>query len=459
MRPDPIRSRALEVLTAGLEGGLLDPVLDRALAETPDARDRAFLSGLVRGTLQWQGRYDHVIACFARKAPPRDLRLLMILRMALHQMLTLDAVPPFAVVHQAVELAKTGKGRGTAGFVNGLLQAVGRVVFDPAGGPAPSFADKEARLRPLFSPLGPEDGSAFLAAWHSHPRWLVERWVRSLGPQAAADLCAFNNLKVPVDLHVLGSGDLDEAAAWVESAALGPVTRVGESGLRLERRPARGRMKELLEGRPDLIVQDATIQEATAWLASSLLPGLSGSVLDMCAAPGGKTAHLGAILKTGAAPLVAMDPDARRMELLTGTLARTRTGAVRVRADGLRPPFRRGSFAAVLLDGPCTGTGVLRHHPEARWRLDEDAIARKARVLDDLADRAADLLAPGGLLMYATCSLEPEEGPAVTARLLERGDLEPVPDLQGRWQRLWAPPGAPGDGFFGAVLRRTKAEG
>ncbi|MFH2053217.1 MAG: transcription antitermination factor NusB [bacterium] len=459
MRTDPIRRRAWQVLTAGLEGGLLDPVLDRALAETPDSRDRAFLAELVRGTLQWQGRYDHVIACFAQKAPPRDPGLLMILRMALHQMLALDSVPAFAAVHQAVELAKAAGERSRAGFVNGLLQAVSRKVLGEVGGAAPSFAAKEARLRPLFSRLGPEDGPAFLAAWHSHPLWLVERWVRSLGPGAAADLCAFNNLKVPVDLHVLHPATVEEAAAWAESAGLGPTMGVGTAGLRLEHRPPRGRLKELLEGRPGLIVQDATVQEATAWLASALHPGRPGPVLDMCAAPGGKTAHLGAVpgIRNGA--LIAMEPDARRMGLLTGTLVRTRTEAVRIRGDGLRPPFSPGSFAAVLLDGPCTGTGVLRHHPEARWRLDEMTVARKAGVLIDLADRAADLLAPGGVLMYATCSLEPEENQAVTARLLDRGDLEPLPDARGRWQRLWTPPDAPGDGFFGAVLRRTKAEG
>jgi len=110
----------------------------------------------------------------------------------------------------------------------------------------------------------------------------------------------------------------------------------------------------------------------------------------------------------------------------------------------------------VLLDGPCSGTGVLRHHPEGRWRLNSDVPARNGPTLLELADNAAVLLEPGGLLMYATCSLEPEENEEVIDRLLaERSDLEPAPSAgDGQWRRLWLPGESPGDGFFAARMRK-----
>ena len=124
-------------------------------------------------------------------------------------------------------------------------------------------------------------------------------------------------------------------------------------------------------------------------------------------------------------------------------------------ADGGKPPFGPGTFAAVLLDGPCSGTGVLRHHPEGRWKLKAGVPALKGAALVKLASQAADLLVPGGLLMYATCSLEPEENEDVIDTLLaQRDDLEPAPAGCGQWRRSWLPGEAQGDGFFAARMRK-----
>ena len=126
-----------------------------------------------------------------------------------------------------------------------------------------------------------------------------------------------------------------------------------------------------------------------------------------------------------------------------------------VLANGEHPPMTAVSMAGVLLDGPCSGTGVLRHHPDGRWRLKPGVPAEKAKGLARLARSAADLLAPGGRLMYGTCSLETEENEDVVKVLLdERPDLEPSPDAEGRWHRLWLPHETGADGFFAARLRR-----
>ncbi len=226
---------------------------------------------------------------------------------------------------------------------------------------------------------------------------------------------------------------------------------------------SRSALGKVLEQDPSLIVQDPTVQEATSWLmeAAESLRGTdleNHPVLDMCAAPGGKTARLAAAMP-GTGKVVAMDNRDSRVALLQQTVDRVNLDRIEVKtADGLNAPFEAGSFGAVLLDGPCSGTGVLRHHPDGRWSVNNRIPGRNGRTLRKLAHAAADLLAPGGLLMYATCSLEPLENEKVLEKLLnERDDLETVADSQNRWQRQWLPgenDSVAGDGFFAARLRK-----
>ena len=151
-----------------------------------------------------------------------------------------------------------------------------------------------------------------------------------------------------------------------------------------------------------------------------------------------------------------MDRHRDRIRVLESTMKRIETDRVDVLlADGTKAPFGPACFSAVLLDGPCSGTGVLRHHPEGRWKLKSIVPSRKGAELSLLADQAADLIMPGGLLMYATCSLEQEENEEVVDRLLaRRGDLEPAAAGDGSWRRLWLPGEASGDGFFAARMRK-----
>ena len=281
------------------------------------------------------------------------------------------------------------------------------------------------------------------------------------GLETATDICAWNNRPVPLTFHVLAPADPTAAAAELAEAGCpvdqGPLQRT----LTARERVSRNLLDDIMGRFPFLIVQDAAVQAATTWLAEGLTDpeAVKGApVLDMCAAPGGKTAYLSSRIGEGTR-ILAMDSRRDRLALLRATV--DRIGAARVDlllADGKRPPFGRGVFGAVLLDGPCSGTGVLRHHPEGRWRLRKNTPAGKARVLTELAGQAAELLRPGGLLMYATCSVEPEENEKVVDSLLAgRDDLETAPDGTGRWRRQWLPGAGPdgvrGDGFFAARLR------
>jgi len=451
MSCEPVRRQALEILLAVGGGENLDPLLDSALNRADSTRDAAFLAELVRGTLQWQDRYDHVIKQFSRKRPPNDPVLVGILRLALHQMLGLDGVPAYAAIHQAGELCRLKSGRGKVGFINGMLQAVRRQVL----GENPDAATREAGLRALFADFE-NDRPRWLAAWYSLPPWLVSRWVTNFGAKSTEALCAWINEPVALHLHVLGKYPV--AAAQEQLAAAGIDTFGGEGAgtLVAARRPARGLLRDCLAQMPFLVVQDTTVQQATSWLLADL--ATDKPVLDLCAAPGGKTACLRAVLPD-AVNVVAMDNRAERMRLLRDTVERTAPGQVPLLlADGEHPPFAPGTFGGILLDGPCSGTGVLRHHPDGRWRLGAQTPRRKAKTLLALANQAADLLAPGGRLMYGTCSLEPEENDQVVAKLLaERTDLEPEPDGKRVWRRYWLPHEWQGDGFFAARLRKTEA--
>ncbi|MBU8870530.1 MAG: hypothetical protein KOO60_06670 [Gemmatimonadales bacterium] len=479
MKVDPVRLRALDILNRVLDGQALDSLLDENLEALKLPQEKAFLAELVRGTLQWRGRYDHVIAHFVSKRPPRDPRLLNLLRLSLHQLLALDGVPPYAAIHQGGELCRKSVSPRLVGFVNGLLRNVKRAVLDgDESEDAQANSDlRVRRLRPVFEQLE-ADPAAWLAAWHSHPLWLVRRWIERYGLDCASEICQWNNQPVNLAFHVLAPAEPAEAAAYLAEVDCPVLLRDYGRTLVTQNRLSRVQLTGILEQRPDLIVQDPVVQEATAWLTQGLLEmeipagnlagatdpdtGLSGHdlrCLDLCAAPGGKTAHLAATLPDPWR-ITAMDNRRGRVRLLGGTLKRIESRSVdMVLADGNNPPFAAGTFSAVLLDGPCSGTGVLRHHPDGRWRLNPETLVRNGKILGELAASAVDLLAPGGCLLYATCSLESEENEDVLDALLEgRDDLEPVieagSDTDLEWRRGWLPPEAGGDGFFAARLRK-----
>jgi len=219
----------------------------------------------------------------------------------------------------------------------------------------------------------------------------------------------------------------------------------------LDRFP-RQQLADLLSTRRHLIVQDLAVQEATTFLGTDM----EGPILDLCAAPGGKTLHLRAE-RPAEELFVAIDRGARRLEPLLQNLERVEPNPVFVlSADGTSAPFADGSFGTVLLDGPCSGTGVLRHHPEGRWMLNEATLHRNADTLLALAREAVRLLRSGGRLLYATCSLEPEENQDVLERLMvDCPELTMDPSREsGTSERRWLPERGGGDGFFAARLRK-----
>ncbi|MFO7654982.1 MAG: transcription antitermination factor NusB [Candidatus Krumholzibacteriia bacterium] len=465
MRADPVREQALAVLERVEAGGSLDRAFDRALSVHGDPRRQRFLAELVKGTLVWRGRYDRVIEVFSRRRPPEQKRLRQILRLGLHQLLAQGGVPAHAALSETVELTRAAVGERPAAYVNGLLRAVHRAV-EAAGG------NMEAALRPLFP--GDPESVEHLSGWYSFPPWLVARWHARLGPRETERLLEVLDRPPVTTLHVLPPADPRQRAEDLAAAGHATVAHpLHPRALVLAGRQPRRELADLLDRFPDLIVQDAAAQAAAAYL----LADTRGPAADLCAAPGGKSFHWAA-REPGARPLVALDRSGARLRLMAGTALRLPVAPTAlVRGDAAHPPLAPGRWRAVLLDGPCSGTGVLRRHAEGRWRLTPAVITASGERLLELAIAAAALVAPGGLLLYATCSLEPEENEQVIAALRrERPDLVPeappardaagpsgpdaaaveVADFPGdsAGTRRWWPQRHEADGFYAARLRR-----
>lgn len=397
---DP-RAFAWEALQRVEAGAFADAVLGEGLAGTTLApRDRALATRLVYGTLAWQGFLDHVLGAFATRPLDRiDAPVRTLLRLALLQVCRFDRVPVFAAVNTAVELCKRRE-RRAAGFVNALLRRA-----------AAQWQDV-----PLPDPQ--RDLAGHLAVAWSHPRWLVELWLREFGEDATRELLAADNEEAPtavrVNRRVAGRDAL--LAEWRAAGVDAAASAWSVDGIRLAPGAAAAR---LLDGADAAF----SFQGEASQLVGRLVGPLPGErVLDLCAAPGGKTCHL-AEQMDGRGTLVAVDIAAGGVGRIRAEAARLGLGCIEtVVADGARwAPADGAVFDRVLVDAPCTGLGTLRQHPEIRWRRSAADVGRNAALQRRLLRHAAGLVREGGVLVYATCTLAAEENETVVRELCAGG--------------------------------------
>ncbi len=392
------------------------PALTARLLETADG-PRAFLMELVYGVVRWRRFLDWAVSRAARQAPPPDLQAF--LQVGLYQILKLDTVPPYAAVNETVAAVKAALGERQARFANAVLR---RTLRERA-----SLAADLAR-----QPLGIRQ---------SHPDELLARWVRHFKEGPTEALCAWNNRRAEVRLcaNTLTIADdrlpLDLAGRGVAEPG-GWVLAAGE---RIADLPG------YREGH--FLVMDPAARRAVDLLA----PRPGERILDACAAPGGKTALMAARLKlTGR--LVALERSETRRPRLLANLERLGCGSfVEVAAGDARQlsPAQWGEFDGILLDVPCSNTGVIRRKPDVRWRFSAQALKRLAADQRRLLDGVACLLKPDGRLVYSTCSLEPEENERLVAAWLAAH-----PEFRLEGERRVFPPADNADGAYAACLRR-----
>jgi len=445
----PARQAAYDILRR-VDGGRGFAVdwLQGPLASGLEDADRRLATEMVMGVLRWRGALDFEIERLSGKPFKYfDPEITTILRLGIYQLGFLTRVPRYAVVNEAVELAKRAAKRSAAGLVNAVLRQC------RAG-----FAKLDIREQ------GGIDSECREYIRRSFPPWLWDRWCQHFGPEVTASLVGASLLPPPVTLRVVVPGVTREEIRrrLAEESISTRVGRYGRGALVVE-------SGNVLESR---VLREGHVQiqdEASQLVGELVAPRPGQRVLDLCAAPGIKTRQLAAALGSGT--LVAADVSARRLRTAAKlqrpqTLPTAQVHWVRLDATCELPFGIR--FNRILVDAPCSGTGTLARNPEIKWRLQPKDLLRLAQIQAGILRRGLDVLASGGRLVYSTCSLEPEENEQVVANVLERtpgyrllngeefsGEfpgLSSLFDVRGYFRTR--PDLQATDGFFAAVITR-----
>jgi 16S rRNA (cytosine967-C5)-methyltransferase len=424
------------------DASFADSALEAELtARRLEARDAALATELAYGTLRWQRYLDWILAPHSRRQlESLDPRVRVLLRMTAYQIAFLERVPAFAAVNDAVTLAP--RTPGVSAFVNAVLR---------------SFARRGARER---EPAPPRDPSDALAARCSFPTWIAERWLARYGREDAESLMRALNERPPLTLRanrlrttrdVLGRRLADEDGLDCRPTRLAPEGLVVGAG------GAPGEWRAFADG--GFAVQD----EASMLIARLLAPEPGSTVADVCAAPGTKTTHLAELMENRGR-ILAFDREPGRLARVAEAATRLGISIIETSAgpvEALAPGFRT-VCDGVLVDAPCSNLGVLRRNPEVKWRRQPSDLALASRRQAEILDAAATMVRPGGRLVYATCSLEPEENEAVAGAFLAAHpgfeidplDEFPLPLDADGWLRC-LPHRHGTDGFSAVRFRRS----
>ncbi|HST57014.1 MAG TPA: 16S rRNA (cytosine(967)-C(5))-methyltransferase RsmB [Solirubrobacteraceae bacterium] len=389
----PARKCAYATLRAVAERGAYADRALQANAGELDARDRALAMRLVYGTVQRQGTLDYLIAKLAERPAERvDVALLLALRVGLYELLYLGGAPDHAIVADAVELAKQAA-RSGHGLVNAVLRR----------------ATREGRE--LLGALSDET-PAEAAVMHSHPEWVVRLWWEALGAESARGLLAQDN--EPSELALRANTLVSDLAALAAGIAAPSHTDA--------------QLPEALVLDGPFDVHGSELWRAGACVAQSrgamlvarvVGPQPGERVLDLCAAPGGKTTHMAALMQAQG-EIVAVERNAARAGALLRTVGRLRAANVRVeRADASEQRREGAVFDRVLVDPPCSGLGTLQARADLRWRVTPAAIGQMVGEQRAILEAGAAGVRPGGVLVYSTCTISPAENEDQIAAFLQ----------------------------------------
>jgi 16S rRNA (cytosine967-C5)-methyltransferase len=429
-KPREIAARAL--LHRESARGYIEDLLERELSNSQlSPADRGLAQELAYGTVRWQAPLDWLIA---RRTSGREQRpaLRVLLRTGLYQMFFLSRIPDHAAVNETVELARQMGCGQQSGFVNAVLRGCLR---------------ERSEIERALAELKTSD----LALGHSHPGWLCERWESRLGRDSLLKLLEWNNTPPRTFARVNTlRGDVDTlreqwARERVEAKFLAPPWAGDLLLFEITSHPPLSTLPSFTEGR--FYIQDPS----TVLAVRELDPQPGETIFDLCAAPGGKTTLVAQVMNnTGR--VIAHDTESGRVALITGNCARLGVTNV-VTALPSNVEQRIGNpVDRILLDAPCSNTGVMRRRVDLRWRIRAEEIARLRRTQMELLRAAVPHLKPGGTLVYSTCSLEPEENAG-----LIRDFLAETPQMHLQREHFLTPWEHQVDGAF--VARMIRAAG
>ena len=421
----PARLAAFNILKQ-VETGAFSSVLLAAEEPRLQPADRALCHELVLGVLRRQLYLDKIVEHFAkRRLEQLDSAVRIALRLGLYQLRYLTRIPASAAVNESVSLVRHARLSSATAFVNAVLRrAIREANYDPASG--------------VSDPLEK------ISIETSQSRWLIERWANAFGVEEAEAFARANNVVPPTAFRVVKvrGNEADVLERLSEAGATVEKSQVAAGAWRVSGATA---LVRELNAAGEIYLQD----EASQLVAETLKVTLGERVLDLCAAPGGKTTLLAGAVEDRAL-IVAGDRSATRLETIIATTNLHGLTSIKpmLLDAGETLPFARNSFDRVLLDAPCSGTGTLRRNPEIRWRLTPSDFSAFAANQKRFLANAAEVVKPGGRLVYSTCSVESDENEDVIPVLDERFRLL---DSVRTWpQREGA------DGFFIAVFEKEQ---
>jgi len=444
------RDIALSILMRVERGAFAEKELDKMLhSRCVAAKNHSLATELVYGVLRWQHRLDDIIDRHAR-APSKKMapRLRQILRLAVYQYLFLSRIPPHAIVNEAVNQTRIGVDQKSASFVNAILRTVLGNEFPNNSSPCPDAMS--------------------LARWYSHPQWLVQRWIEQYGVGAAERALAANNEPAPLMCRFNGlKTTLRDLFASLEKEGMAFEPSLSPGAFHLQTRGRSVRSSPSYQ-RGLFSVQDI----ASQIIARLLQVRPSMKILDACAAPGGKTAHI-ADLAQNKAHITAVDSSEVRLADARRNLRRLGVKNVHYRVGDLTQRefvSTLGLFDRILVDAPCSGLGVLRRNPEARYRVKEEDLRDLAAKQVRITRALSSLLSPGGKMVYSVCTVTWEETREVISEVLaecpnlrkdgiQRWELEDVAyalSEDGCLETFPAPENVLVDGFFAARMVKAK---
>lgn len=450
------RSLALQVLLdSALHDGFVQELLERRLADNPlSPADRRLATQLACGTLRRAGTLTALLRPLIAREPERvEPWLWDVLRLGACQLALLNQIPRHAALHETVELAARFGRPQAKGFLNGVLRALNRLVTDDmADDPASDTLPSEGgRFRRLTEPALPDPVTypvGYLADGFGLPVWLAERWAARYSVEECQRLGFWFAGPGPLTLRVNPlRGTRDALLADLTAAGFDASAGDHPQAIRMGEHAAVRGLPGFDEGR-------FAVQDESAMLAASAMNALPGwRILDLCAAPGGKTTHLAELIGNQG-EILACDADAERLTTVTESASRLGLTCIRTQVVESEPGrgVPVGPFDAVLADVPCSNTGVLGRRPEARWRLRPGDLRHLTALQARLLAVAAGRVRQGGVIVYSTCSIEPEENGDLVRRVLAD---RPWLTIEAEADAV---PGRPADGGYWARLRRSLEE-